>query len=132
MKEFIHRSLTQLRQLGFFKAEDNNGSSALPIGRAALASLITLLAVYTLMERFVSLLPNVWAQLALYSVLPLAVAFRILYHSHWHEEQTTPKRCGSVAFMSLVALSSALFFAGMMVTIAAFLAVACRMCAGAR
>lgn len=132
MKGFLHRLVAYLGEFSLFQSKEREAEGALPLGKAALASLVCLIVVYSLTCRYVSLLSTPWAELLLYSLIPLAVAFRILYHSHWHNEQRKASRCGSVALLSLVALGGALLSIGIIVTLLAFLAIACRMGIGGR
>ncbi len=55
---------------------------------AAVASLVSLIFFYWFTRRTVSQLQDWWMELLAYAILPIAVAFVILYRSGWHREIT--------------------------------------------
>jgi hypothetical protein len=92
-----------------------------PIGIAGLACLICLAVIYFVANPVVSWLEVWWAAVLIYSVIPISVAFTILYRSPWHREFAKPKRifsmilssclifCISFAVLGLIVALSAMF-----------------------
>jgi hypothetical protein len=100
--------------------EQNDQSSGvpLPIGLAALAGCVCFAFIYWAIRPLLILVPVWWAQLLIYSLLPLLVTFAILYRSGWHREMARMGRAGSLILVSGLSLCSDLVIIGIMVAVA--------------
>jgi hypothetical protein len=74
------------------------------IAAAAIASLVSLIFFYWFTRPMVSQLQDWWRELLAYAVLPVAVAFVILYRSGWHREITGLARTCSLLLVSCAIL----------------------------
>lgn len=90
----------------------------LPIGLAALACCVCFAFIYWAVRPVMVLLPVWWAQLPIYSMLPLAVTFAILYRSGWHREMARVGRTSSLILVSGLIFCSDLVIIGIMVAAA--------------
>lgn len=71
-----------------------------PIGMAGFACMVCLAVVYLAARPLMNWLDIWWAGVLLCSVIPIAVAFLILYRSSWHRELPRVTRILSTILMS--------------------------------
>jgi hypothetical protein len=89
-----------------------------PIVVASVTSLVSLVFFYWVARRAVSQLEVWWVEFLAYAIIPMAVAFIILYRSCWHREIT-----GAARTCSLLVLSGVIF-GGDLIAIGAVLCLA--------
>ena len=99
-----------------------------PIGIAGAACLVCLAVIYMVANPVVSWLEVWWAGLLIYSVIPIAAAFYILYRSSWHQELPSVRRIISMTLLAcfiyavvliigvFVIVVASVFFSGSMVS----------------
>jgi hypothetical protein len=80
-----------------------------PIGVAGFACLVCLAVVYLATRPVVSWLDVWWARILIYSVIPISVAFFILYRSSWHQEWPRLRRILSMILSSCIIFICVLF-----------------------
>jgi hypothetical protein len=106
-----------IAELDCRKISEPTEASQPPIGIAAFACMVCLGVVYLAARPVVSWLHIWWAGVLIYSVIPISVAFIILYRSSWHHELPSVKR---ILFMIL---SSCIVFCGVILFGLAIIAV---------
>ncbi|MDR3378236.1 MAG: hypothetical protein P4M10_06085 [Verrucomicrobiae bacterium] len=90
-----------------------------PIGASSVAALISFVFIYWLDSQIVSSLKVWWEQLLVYGVVPMLLAFIILYRSSWHREIRAAARSPLLVLMSLV------IFGGVLIALAAAMILLC-------
>jgi hypothetical protein len=87
------------------------------IGIAGFACLICFLAVYLAARPLVLWLSVWWAGVPIYSVVPIGVAFVILYRSAWHEELPRVTRILSMILSSCIIFAADLLMIGIVAVV---------------
>jgi hypothetical protein len=91
---------------------------------ASVACFVSLIFVYWLGRPAIGLLEVRWAELLVYSIIPISVTFIILYRSCWHREITGAARTCVLLVLSGVILVGVLFAIGVMLCMAWFFWIA--------
>jgi uncharacterized RDD family membrane protein YckC len=79
---------------------------------ASIASLVSLAIIYFAARPVVSLLQVWWMELLVYAIIPISVAFILLYRSCWHREITGAARTCSLLVISCIILGGDLIAIG--------------------
>jgi hypothetical protein len=90
-----------------------------PIGAAWAAALFSFIVIYWLDGQVVSSLRVWWEQLLVYGMVPMLLAFIILYRSCWHREFTNAAR------NPLLVLMSFFIFGGVLITVGLAMGLIC-------
>lgn len=80
--------------------DEQSAENQPPVGLASLACLACLAIIYLAARPFVVRLDVWWAEWLVYSLVPIAVTFVILYRSCWHRERAAVARTLSLFFFS--------------------------------
>jgi hypothetical protein len=99
-----------IAELDCMKNNEPTEVSQPPIGIAAFACMVCLGVVYLAARPVVSWLHIWWAGVLIYSVIPISVAFIILYRSSWHHELPRVKRILSMILSSCIIFCGVLLF----------------------
>ena len=107
---------------GFGHAErrGDNGQptdATLPIGMAAFMCLACFACIYLSSKSWVVRLGVWWAELLVYALIPVSVAFVILYRSRWHLEMVRSARTSCLILFSFLILGGDLLFLGIAVAL---------------
>ena|ERR1039457_5281358 len=85
---------------------------------ASIASLVSLIIFFCAARPAVSKLQDWWAELLVYALIPISVAFVILYRSCWHREITGAARTCSLLLISCMILGGDLIAVGAVLCLA--------------
>ncbi len=105
---------------GYESTPKDQSPSQRAIAIASLASFASLMFFYWVAKPVVALLEIGWAELLVYAIIPIAVAFTILYRSGWHCEITGAARTCSLFLLSGIILGSELIAIGFIFCLATF------------
>ncbi len=85
---------------------------------ASTASFVSLIIFYCAAKPAVSQLQGWWVELLVYAIIPISVAFIILYRSCWHREITGAARTCSLLLISCMILGGDLIAIGALLCMA--------------
>jgi hypothetical protein len=97
-----------------------DSSSEQSIVIASLGCFISLAAFYWITRPLVLRLQVWWAELLIYSIVPILVTFTLLYRSCWHGELSGWARTCCVLALCCITLTIELIIIGIMLCIAVF------------
>jgi hypothetical protein len=83
-----------------------------PFGIAIFACIVSSIFIYWVARPVVARLEVWWADLLVYSLVPITAAFFILYRSCWHQEMAIAKRMLYLILLSCTIFGGALIFMG--------------------
>ena len=104
---------------------DQPAETQSPLASSAAASLVSFVLICCLDSRFVSMLRVWWAELLVYAVIPVLVAFIVLYRSSWHQEMRRAGRACLLALVSCSIFGAVLIAAGFGMVVALFVYFGC-------
>ena len=90
-----------------------------PFGIAGFACLICLAVIYAVANPIVNWLVVWWAGLLIYSVIPILVAFTVLYRSSWHRELPKCRRIFSMVLSACLVFCVSFIALGLIVALVA-------------
>jgi threonine/homoserine/homoserine lactone efflux protein len=90
-----------------------------PFKASAVVCLLSFVFIFALDHQIVSSLQPWWEQLVIYAVVPVLLAFIILYRSSWHQEIRSWTRSPLLVLISCLVFGSALVAAGLIMLLAA-------------
>jgi hypothetical protein len=91
-----------------------------PLVASFVAALFSFALIFGMDSRFIGALPQWWAELLVYAVIPILLAFILLYRSSWHHEMRRATRA-----LVLTVTSCTLFGAAVIVAALALLVISC-------
>jgi len=91
-----------------------------PLVASAMAALVSFVLVYWLDRPVVSLLRLWWAELLAFAVIPILLAFVVLYRSSWHQDMRRAVRAVLVAAMSCTIFGVVVIIAAMAMVVISF------------
>jgi hypothetical protein len=83
-----------------------------PTGVAAFVCLVSLAFLLSVARPAVSLLQVWWAELMVYALIPISVAFIILYRTRWHREMAKATRTLFLIWLSCIIFAAVLMLIG--------------------
>jgi len=98
-----------LGRLSIVNHGDQPATGHLPVAISAFACFVSWVFIYWVARPVVSLLQVWWAELLVYALIPILLAFIIQYRSCWHREIT-----GAARTLFLI-LSSCMIFGGVLI-----------------
>ncbi|MGA9452409.1 MAG: hypothetical protein WBW41_13820 [Verrucomicrobiia bacterium] len=102
-------------RLSVMNHSDQPSEFQLPIGVASFACLVCFAFIYLVARPAVLLLEVWWAEWLAYALIPVSVAFIILYRSCWHPEMVRAARTSCLVLLSCIIFCSDLVFIGILI-----------------
>ena len=96
------------------------------VGIASFACFVCLSLIWWIASPVVKLLDVWWAELLVYTIIPISVTFIILYRSCWHQEIVGATRTCSLLLLSGAVLSGIILALGVIFSIAMFYSISFR------
>ena len=89
-----------------------------PVRNAVVVSVLSFIFIYSMDNRVVSLLGVWWEEFLVYALVPVVLAFFILYRSAWHREIKRVLRTPLAACLSCLIVGSTIVAAGIALLLA--------------